>query len=71
MAQRLATGPRHAVEFNKRLCNKELEDRVNRLYDLAFALEAITFDTDDHREAVDAFLNKRTPQFGGGQGEEG
>ncbi len=69
MAQRLAAGPRHAVEFNKRLCNKELEDRVNRLYDLAFALEAITFDTDDHREAVDAFLNKRTPNFNRGQGD--
>ena len=63
MAQRLASGPRHAIEFNKRLCNKELEDRVNRLYDLAFALEAITFDTDDHREAVDAFLSKRAPDF--------
>lgn len=64
-AKRLAAGPRHAIEFNKRLCNKELEDRVNRLYDLAFALEAITFDTADHREAVDAFLNKRQPHFGG------
>ncbi|WP_419919944.1 enoyl-CoA hydratase/isomerase family protein [Candidatus Poriferisocius sp.] len=63
MANRLAAGPRHAIEFNKRLCNKELEDRVNRLYDLAFALEAITFDTTDHREAVDAFLNKRVPDF--------
>ncbi len=68
MATRLAAGPRHAIEFNKRLCNKELEDRVNRLYDLAFALEAITFDTDDHREAVDAFLNKRAPDFGGERG---
>ena len=67
IAQRLAAGPRHAIEFNKRLCNKELEDRVNRLYDLAFALEAITFDTDDHREAVDAFLNKRTPNFDRGE----
>ena len=66
-ARRLAGGPRHAIEFNKRLCNKELEDRVSRLYDLAFALEAITFDTDDHREAVDAFLNKRTPDFGRGR----
>ncbi len=67
MAQRLASGPRHAIEFNKRLCNKELDDRVSRLYDLAFALEAITFDTDDHREAVDAFLNKRTPNFNRGE----
>jgi enoyl-CoA hydratase len=63
-ARRLAAGPRHAIEFNKRLCNKELEDRINRLYDLGFALEAITFTTADHHEAVDAFLNKREPRFG-------
>ncbi|MCU0273176.1 MAG: enoyl-CoA hydratase-related protein [Acidimicrobiales bacterium] len=62
-AKALAHGPRHAIEFNKRLCNKELERRINDLYDLGFALEAITFDTTDHKEAVDAFLHKRQPRF--------
>jgi len=62
-AKALAHGPRHAIEFNKRLCNKELERRINDLYDLGFALEAITFDTADHGEAVDAFLHKRRPRF--------
>ena len=44
--------------------NKALEDQVSRLYDLALALECVTFETDDHKEAVDAFLTKRTPEFG-------
>lgn len=64
MAKRLAAGPQIAIRFNKRLVNKELEERVSRLYDLSLALEAITFETADHQEAVKAFLEKRKPVFG-------
>lgn len=63
-AQRLANGASIAIRFNKRLVNKELEDRVSRIYDMALAMEAVTFASQDHLEAVDAFLNKRTPVFG-------
>ena len=64
MARKLAAGPQIAIRFNKRLVNKELEDKVSRLYDLSLALEAITFETADHKEAVRAFLDKRKPVFG-------
>lgn len=64
MARTLAAGAQIAIRFNKRLVNKELEDRVNRIYDLALALEGLTFETADHREAVQAFLEKRDPVFG-------
>ena len=63
-AQRLAAGASIAIRFNKRLVNKELEDRVARIYDMALAMEAVTFASKDHLEAVDAFLSKRTPVFG-------
>jgi len=66
MAQKLAAGAQIAIRFNKRLVNKELEDRVNKIYDLALALEGLTFETADHREAVQAFLAKRDPVFGQG-----
>ena len=69
MAHRLARGPQIAIRFNKRLVNKELEERVSRLYDLSLALEAITFETADHREAVRAFIEKRAPKFGEGPAE--
>ena len=64
---RLAAGPAVAIRFNKRLVNKELEMRVVQLYDLSVAFEAITFETADHREAVDSFLEKRPATFRSGK----
>ena len=66
LARRLATGPRVAIEFNKRLANADILDRVDRLLDTSLALEALTFETADHREAVRAFLEKRPAVFGKG-----
>ena len=65
MARKLAAGPQIALRFNKRLVNKDLEERVNKLYDLSLALEAITFETQDHQEAVRAFLEKRPATWAG------
>lgn len=67
LAARIAAGPAIAVQFNKRLANTELLDRVNRVLDASLAMEAITFGTADHREAVRAFLDKRAPRFGAGK----
>ena len=59
----LAKGASLAIRFNKQLVNKELEDRVARLYEMAFAMEAITFRSADHLEAVAAFSERRAPTF--------
>jgi enoyl-CoA hydratase len=64
LARRLAAGPQVAIQFNKRLANAELNDRVNRVIDASLAMEAVTFSTADHREAVRAFIEKRPPRFG-------
>jgi enoyl-CoA hydratase len=66
LAGRLANGPRVAIEFNKRLANADILDRVNRLLDSSLALEALTFESADHKEAVSAFQEKRVPVFGRG-----
>jgi enoyl-CoA hydratase len=66
LADRLAAGPRVAIQFNKRLANADLLDKVNRLLDTSLAMEAITFETQDHREAVSAFIERRQPVFGQG-----
>lgn len=62
-ATRLARGAALAIRFNKRLVNKELEERVDRLYETALSMEAITFMSADHREAVAAFTEGRRPDF--------
>jgi enoyl-CoA hydratase len=67
MARRLAEGPAVAIRFNKRLVNKELEMRVAQLYDLSVAFEAISIETADHREAIDAYLHKRPATFTSGK----
>ena len=64
MALRLARAPRSAIQFNKRLANADLVDRVNRVIDASLAMEAVTFGTADHREAVASFLEHREPVFG-------
>ena len=64
LAERLAAGPQVAIQFNKRLANADLLDRVRRLLDTSLAMEAITFATQDHREAVSAFIERRQPSFG-------
>ena len=66
LAKRLSKGAQVAIQFNKRLANASLVDRVNRVLDASLAMEAITFETSDHREAVKAFLGKREPEFGKG-----
>jgi len=63
LARRLAKGPQVAIQFNKRLANLDLVDRVNRVIDASLAMEAITFTTADHREAVQSFIDKRPPTF--------
>jgi enoyl-CoA hydratase len=67
MARRLAAGPQIAIRFNKRLVNKDLEARVVQLYDLAAALEALSIETTDHREAVASFLERRDATFVSGR----
>ena len=62
-ARRLANGAALAIRFNKRLVNKELEERVDRIYETALAMEAITFMSGDHLEAVAAFSERRRPRF--------
>ena len=38
-------------------------DRVNRVLDASLAMEAITFESSDHQEAVKSFLEKRPAAF--------
>ena len=64
-ARRLADGPILAIKWTKVSVNKLLKASVNLVLDASLALEAQTFRTEDHREAVRAFAEKRPARFVG------
>ncbi len=65
LANRLASGPTWAIRWTKTALNKRLRDEVNLVFDLSISAERMTMATQDHREAVRAFSEKRAPQFKG------
>lgn len=65
LARRIAANPRHAVRMTKRLLADSLATRLETHLDMAAAMQAVAQKTDDHREAVLAFVEKRAPRFTG------
>ncbi|HYB90157.1 MAG TPA: enoyl-CoA hydratase-related protein [Candidatus Binataceae bacterium] len=65
IARELADGPTWAIRFTKLSVNKWLKSQVNLILDASLAYEMVTFNTEDHREAARAFVEKRKPQFKG------
>ena len=57
-AHRLAGLPAVAVQGTKRALNKHVEAAIHSVLDYALAAEAQCFSTDEHRQAVDAFLSR-------------
>ena len=65
LAQRLANGPTKAIRWTKLACNKRLRDEVNLVLEAGLAVETISMFTEDHKEATQAFVEKRSPEFKG------
>jgi len=63
LAARIAANPAHAVRLTKRLLREARASSLSVILELSAAAQALSHATADHREAVDAFLAKRTPQF--------
>ena len=64
-AARLAAGAPLAVRYTKQAVNKLVKDALNTAFDTATALEIVTFQSEDHREALAALREKRPPVFKG------
>ena len=45
--------------------NKLVKDALNTAFDYSTALEMVTFESDDHQEALAAIREKRPPDFKG------
>lgn len=65
LAQRIALNPSHALRLTKRLLREGQHVRLDTLLELSAAYQALAHHTEDHLEAVQAFLDKRPAQFTG------
>jgi enoyl-CoA hydratase len=64
-AQELLRGPMRAIQWTKLSVNIGLKQLAHAVMDASVAYEALSNATSDHREAVRAMREKRTPQFTG------
>ncbi len=63
-AERLLNGSRNAIRYTKVLLNMELKRVATSVIDAGIAYEAVTQRSPDHREGVQALIEKRKPVFG-------
>ena len=64
-AERVASGAPLAIQYTKQAVNKVVKDALNLAFDTSTALEIVTFQSDDHKEALKALGEKRKPKFNG------
>lgn len=64
-AQRLANGAARAIQWTKASINIGLKQLAHSMMDASMAYEALSNVTADHREAVQAMIEKRKPEFSG------
>lgn len=62
---KIAARPARTLRLAKRLLRESQHLRLSDVLELSSAYQALAHETDDHREAVDAFLEKREPRFTG------
>jgi enoyl-CoA hydratase len=65
IARKLSNGPTLAISWTKRAINKVIKQNANLIMDTSLAWEEMSFLTEDHGEAINAFLEKREPKFKG------
>ncbi|MFV3075001.1 enoyl-CoA hydratase/isomerase family protein [Niveispirillum fermenti] len=65
IATEIASNPIWAVRWSKAAVNKQLKAQLNQILELSIAYESLTMLTQDYKEAVNAFAEKRKPEFQG------
>ncbi len=65
LANSFASKPPQAVRYTKRLMKKAQRMELKDFLDLCALYQGVSHNTDDHLEAVNAFLDKRAPSYNG------
>jgi enoyl-CoA hydratase/carnithine racemase len=65
-AEQIAAQPPVAVQFAKRALVRSLDSALLAQLELEWSYQVAAFDTDDAREGITAFRERRPPSFGGG-----
>jgi enoyl-CoA hydratase/carnithine racemase len=65
LAAGITAKPPHAVRMTKRLLKSAQRGSLADFLDLCACFQGMSHHTDDHREAIDAFLEKRPPLYDG------
>lgn len=65
LAARIAAQPPDVLRMTKRLLREGMAAGFDTIMELSATVQALAHQTEDHREALDAFLNKRDPVFRG------
>jgi enoyl-CoA hydratase/carnithine racemase len=64
-AEQIAAQPPVAVQFAKRALVRSLDSALLAQLELEWSYQVAAFDTDDAREGITAFRERRPPRFGG------
>lgn len=65
MAERIAANPARTVRMAKRLLLTAQDANLDLVLEMSAAMQAIAHETADHAEALDAFIERRPPNFTG------
>ena len=65
LAHKIAANPPLAVQMSKALAYKSLGMDLESALELSAACQALALTSEDHREGVNAFMEKREPRFKG------
>lgn len=65
IAERIVCNPPRALRLTKRLLREAQHSRLSDILELSAAFQAIAHETRDNKEAIDAFVEKRSPRFTG------